>query len=81
MISKDMGGYLKIYDTGQQEAWLRWLLLKEFGHPLANTLLKIRRMDTCNIEQHRVWMHNVGVTLISLIVSSSQELYDGSMRR
>ena len=32
LMRKQMGGYLQIYDTGQQEAWLRWLLLKEFGH-------------------------------------------------
>ena len=35
--------------------------------------------DTCIIEQHRVWMHDVDVILISFIVSSSHELYDGSM--
>ena len=31
MESKKLVSYLQIYDTGQQEAWLRWLLLKEFG--------------------------------------------------
>ena len=56
MMSKELGGYLQIYDTRQQEAWLRWLLLKEFGHHLANTLPKSRRlgkrrMDTCIIKQ------------------------------
>ena len=79
LMSKELGSYLQIYDTGQQEAWLRWLLLKEFGHHLANTLPKSRRMekiwqDTCIIEQHREWMHDVDV-------SSSHEMYDGSMRR
>ena len=34
MMSKELGSYLQIHDTGQQEAWLRWLLLKEFGHHL-----------------------------------------------
>ena len=83
---KELGGYMKIYDTEQQEAWLRWLLLKEFGDHLSNTLPKSRRMeqrgkDTCIIEQHRVWMHGVDVILISFIMSSSHELYDGSMGR
>ena len=86
LMSKELGGYLQIYDTGQQEAWLRWLLLKEFGHHLAYTLPKSRRkeerwQDTCIIGQHRVWMHGVDMILISLIVSSSHELYDGSIGR
>jgi len=38
-------------------------------------------MDTCIIEQHRVWMHGVDVLLISFIVSSSHELHDGGMGR
>ena len=86
MMSKELGGYLQICDTRQQEAWLRWLLLKEFGHHLANTLPKSRRlgkrwMDTCIIEQHRVWIHGVDMILISFIMSSSHVLYDESMRR
>ena len=86
MMSKELGGYLQICATREQEAWLRWLLLKEFGHHLANTLPKSRRMgkrwmDTCIIEQHRVWMHGVDVLLISFIVSSSYELVDGGMER
>ena len=32
MESKKMVRYLQIYDTRQKEAWLCWLLLKEFGH-------------------------------------------------
>ena len=81
LLLKDFGHHLQNYDTGQQEAWLRW-----FGHHLANTLPKGRRvekrwLDTCIIEQHRVWMHGVDVLLISFIMSSSHELYDGSMGR
>ena len=38
-----------------------------------------RWQDTYIIEQHRVWMHDVDVILISFIVSSSHGLYDGSM--
>ena len=37
--------------------------------------------DACIIGQHGVWMHGVDVILISFIVSSSHELYDGSMGR
>ena len=32
MKSKRLLSHLKIYDTGQQEAKLCWLLLREFGH-------------------------------------------------
>ena len=32
MMSKGLVSHLQIYDIGQQEALLRWLLLKEFGH-------------------------------------------------
>ena len=85
-MSKDLGGYLQIYDIGQQKTWLHWLLLKEFGHHLANTLPKNRRMkerwrDTCIIEQLRVWMHGVDMILISFIVSSSHDWYNGGMGR
>ena len=78
--------FLHIYDTRQQEAWLRWLLLKEFGHHLAYTLPKSRRKeerwkDACIIRKHGFWIHDVDVTFISFIVSSSHELYDGSTRR
>ena len=37
---KGLVSHLQIYDTGKQEAWLRWLLLKEFGHHLAYSLSK-----------------------------------------
>ena len=48
LMSKELGGYLQIYDTGQQEAWLRWLLLKEFGpHPLSKGMW----LDTFIFEQ------------------------------
>ena len=86
MMSKKLGSYLQIYDTGQQEAWLCWLLLKEFGHHLAYNLPKGMGMEkmwynACIIEQKIVWMHGFYVTFISFIMSSSHELYDESMRR
>ena len=44
-MSKELVSFLQIYDTGQQEAWLCWLLLKEFGHHLAYTLSKGMGME------------------------------------
>ena len=40
MVSKRLVSNLHIYDTGQQEAWLRWLLLKELGHHMTYPLSK-----------------------------------------
>ena len=37
--------------------------------------------DACIIEHQRAWMHGVDVTYISFIISSSHDLYDGSIRR
>lgn len=76
--SKKLVSYLQIYDTGQQEAWLHWLLLKEFGH---HPLSKVIWQDTCIFEQQRVWMHGVDMIFMSFIIFSSHGLYDGSMGR
>ena len=86
MKSKRLVSHLQIYDTRQQEAWLRWLLSKEFGHHLAYTLPKGMGMekiwqDACIIQQKIIWMHGVDVTFISFIMSSSHNLHDESMRR
>ena len=76
---------MQIYDTGQQEAWLRWLLLKEFGHHLAYILSKGMRMemwqDAGIMEQQIVWVHSDDVTFMSFTMSSLHILYDESMRR
>ena len=45
MRRKRLVSHLQIYDTRQQEAWLRWLLLKEFGHHLAYPFTKRRGME------------------------------------
>ena len=45
MESKKPVSYLQLYDTGQQEAWRCWLLLKEFGNHLPDTLSKDMRME------------------------------------
>ena len=84
MMSKKLESYLQIYDTGQQEAWLRWLLLKEFGHhPLSKGMwVKKVWQDTCIIGQQGVWTHCVDMTFfISITMFSLHDLYDGGMRR
>ena len=86
MVSKKMVSYLQIYDTGQQEAWMRWLLLKVFGHHLEYTISKGMRMekmwqDAGIMEQQRVWMHSDDATFISFTMSSSHVLYDESIRK
>ena len=40
MVSKGLVSHLQIYDIGRQEAWLRWLLLKEFGHHVTYPISK-----------------------------------------
>ena len=86
MVSKEQVSYLQIYDTGQQEAWLRWLFLKEFGHHLAYIISKGMMMekmwkDVGIMEQQRVWMHSDDATFISFTMSSSHVLYDESIRK
>ena len=67
VIDEQGAGRLLAVNTGQQEAWLCWLLLKEFGHHLACTLSKGMRMekmwqDDGIMEQQRVWMHSDDAT-------------------
>ena len=85
MVRKRLESYLKIYDTRQQEAWLRWLLLKEFGHHVTYPLSKGMWVeavwkDTCIIGQQEVWMHYDDMKFfISIIIFSSHDLYDEGM--
>ena len=72
--------HLKIYDTGQQEAKLRWLLLREFGHHETYPVSKGMREEntwqsTCIMGQQGVWMHYDDV----IIMFSLHEWYDGGM--
>ena len=79
MMRKKLESYLQIYDTGQQEAWLRWLLLKEFGHHL---LSKGMWQDTCIMGQQGVWTHCVDITFfMSITMFSLHDFDDGSIRR
>ena len=82
MERKKLVRYLQIYDTGQQEAWLRWLLLKYFGHLETYPLSKGMReegvwQDTCIIGKQGVWMTYDDI----IIIFSPHDLYDGGMRR
>ena len=47
--------HLHIYDTGQQEAWLRWLLLKEFDHHMTYPLPKGMEAYVMAVEYLVVW--------------------------
>ena len=87
MERKKLESYLQIYDTGKQEAWLCWLLLKKSSHHVTYPLSKgmwVEEVwqDTCIIGQQGVWMNCVDMTFfISIIMYSPHDLYDGGMRR
>ena len=86
LMCKEMGGYLKIYDIGQQEAWLCWLLLKEFGHHLEHSFsrrmgLEERWQDVCIMGKKRAGIHGADMAYLSVMLPSSHELHDVSMRR
>ena len=84
MMSKNLERYLQIYDTGKLEAWLCWLLLKEFGrHPLSKGMwVKKVWKDACIIRKQGVWKHCVDMNFfISITMFSPHDLYDGGMGR
>ena len=79
MEIKNLESYLHIYDSEQQEAWLRWFLLKEFGH---HSLSKGMWQDTCIMEQQGVWTHCVDIIFImSITMFSLHDLDDGIIER
>ena len=70
MRRKGMIFHLKIYNTGQQEAWLRWLLLKEFGHhleyPFSRRMgVEERWQDVCIFGQQRARINGANMEYIS----------------
>ena len=87
LMSKRLGSHLQIYDTGQQEARLHWLLLKEFGYHVTHSISRSMLVDgtwhnTCIIWQQVVWVHCVDMTLfMSIFMFSPHDLYDGGVRR
>ena len=87
LMSKSLEHHLHIYDTRQQEARLRWLLVKEFGHPVPHSISKSWLVDepwhgTCIIWQQGVWMYWGDVIFfISIIMFLSHDFYDGGVRR
>ena len=84
---KDAMKSIHIYDTGQQEAWLCWPLLKDFGHHVTypsskGMLVEETWHGTCIIWQQGVWVHYVDIEFfISIIMFSPHDLYDGGVRR
>ena len=87
LMNKRLESHLQIYDTGQQEARLRWLLLKEFGrhvtYPISKGMLVVGTWHgTCIIWKQGVWLQWVDVTFfMSIIMFSLHGLYDGDVRR
>ena len=58
MRSKRFPTFLKIYDTGHQEAWLCWLLLGEYGYyPKTHTCVVHAKYITDDMQQQEAWMH------------------------
>ena len=86
MVTKGLVSHLHVYDTGQQEAWLRWLLLKEFGHHVTypsskGMLVEETWQDTCIIWQQGVWVHCVDmIFFMSISIFSPHDFYDGGVR-
>ena len=73
MWSKGLPNHLQIYDTGQQQAWLHWLLLGEYGyHPMGHMFL-IHALDiTGRMQKKKEWfrwllMREFGHHMIYLI--------------
>ena len=87
LMSKRLESHLHIYDIGQQEAWLRWLLLKEFGHHVTYPYSKGMLVDrtwhgTCIIWQQEVLVYwGDVISFISTIMLLLHGLYVGSVGR
>ena len=78
--SKKLEIYLQLYDTGQQEARLHWLLLREFGHhetyPFSKGMWEESTWQgTCIMGQQGVWIHYDDV----IIMFSPHGLHDGGL--
>ena len=55
--SKGLPNHLQIYDTGQQEAWLHWFLLGEYGyHPMAHVFLIHALHITGRMQKKKAWL-------------------------
>ena len=84
LMSKGLVSHLQIYDTGQQEAWLCWLLLKYFGHhvtyPMSKGVLWFGALhDNHMLWQQKIWLY--GAFYKSTIMMLFYDLFDGEMRR
>ena len=84
MVSKRLVSHLQIYDTGQQEAWLRWLLLKEFGHHVTYPFSKGMKWFEALHGTHMLWQQKIwlyGEFYKSIIIMLLHDLYDDGVRR
>ena len=59
MVSKRLVSRLQIYDTGKQEAWLHWLLLKEFGNEVTYPISKGMLWFEALHDTHMIWQKNI----------------------
>ena len=87
LMSKRFKNHFYIYDTGQQEAILRWLLLKEFGHHVTYPSSRGMLVDgtwhgTYIIWEQGVWMYWGDVIyFISTIMFLLHSLYGDDVGR
>ena len=90
MVSKRLVSHLHIYDTGQQEAWLHWLLLKEFGQHVTypsskGMLVEETWQGTCIIWQQEfgcimlIWHSSYQSSCFHLMIRM-MEVWGGSKR-
>ena len=87
LMSKRLETHLQIYDIGQHEARLRWLLLKDFGHHVAYPIPKGVLMvgtwhGTSIIWKHGVWVYwGDVISFMSTIMLLLRYLYDDGVGR
>ena len=79
MGSKSLLNHLKVYETGQQEAMLRWLLLREFVQAMTcpfpwGEKRKEDWQDTFIMGQQGVWMHYDGMVIFFHYISCMMEV-------
>ena len=57
MIRKGLHDHLQIYDMGQQEAWVRWFLLGEFGYYPKAAISFIHGLKNTHVMKKEAWLH------------------------
>ena len=56
MISKGLHDHLQIYVMDQQEAWLRWFLLGEFGNYPNDVISLIHALKNTHVMKKEAWL-------------------------